>query len=116
MRTLIPYSAITQLARRDAALDPIPPRSLRPDLPPALQAVILRGMARLPARRYSSVLNFIFELTHLERVDVAAAERAFRTAPRRVRMPRWLAYAALTLLPILLFALLFLTAWMHLLH
>ncbi len=38
------------------ARDPVPPpRSLRPGLPPALEAVILRALARDPAERFASV-------------------------------------------------------------
>lgn len=34
--------------------DPIPPRQVNPDIPPSLEAVIMRAMAKSPSERYSS--------------------------------------------------------------
>jgi hypothetical protein len=41
---------------------PVAPRAVRPDLPPELEAVILRGMARNPADRFASATELGTEL------------------------------------------------------
>ncbi len=52
--------------RRRLAGPPAPPRALRPDVPPALERVILRLLEREPARRFASagqVVRVLEELT-----------------------------------------------------
>ncbi len=70
-----PYALIL----RHIHTPPPPPRSLRPDLPPALEAVLLRALAKEPAGRYASAADF------------AAALRASLVKPAPTR--RGLAYA-----------------------
>lgn len=55
-----PYDAETQYGILDAHLhaNPTPPIALRPDLPPALNAAILKAMARDPSERYNSAKEF----------------------------------------------------------
>ena len=45
--------------------EPPAPRELRPDLPPALEAVIARAMARERAERYASAQEFMAALAHV---------------------------------------------------
>lgn len=52
----LPFDADTPVATALAQVneEPVPPRQVRPSIPPALEAVILRAMRKNPADRYSS--------------------------------------------------------------
>jgi serine/threonine-protein kinase len=52
----LPFDADTPVATALAQVneDPIPPRQVRPSIPPALEAVIMRAMRKSPAERYGS--------------------------------------------------------------
>lgn len=56
----LPYEASTQPALVHAILNvpPRPPSTLRPDLPPLLDQIILKAMQKDPAERYKSWLEF----------------------------------------------------------
>jgi eukaryotic-like serine/threonine-protein kinase len=80
--------------RRRVWRDPVPPRTLRPVTPPVLQEIILRCLEPLPDARYQSATDLLFELRHLDLVELTErAQRTqqsdFRTAlGRRLRAPR----------------------------
>ena len=59
--------ALFDLLRMHVEATPVPPRSLRPDLPRAMEAVILRAMEKDPARRFQST-------TELAEALLASAE------------------------------------------
>lgn len=52
----LPFDADTPVATALAQVnqEPVPPRQVRPSVPPALEAVIMRAMRKSPADRYSS--------------------------------------------------------------
>ena len=52
--------------------DPKPIHKLRPDVPPALEAVAMHAMRRLPEHRYPSAEAMLADLEHLDQVDPAA--------------------------------------------
>ena len=56
----LPYTATTQAALAYAILStpPAPPATLRPDLPPLLDRIVLKAIAKEPADRYPSWLEF----------------------------------------------------------
>jgi eukaryotic-like serine/threonine-protein kinase len=56
----LPYTATTQAALAYAILNvaPAAPKTLRPELPPLLDHIVLKAMARNPAERYRSWLDF----------------------------------------------------------
>ncbi len=58
---------------------PLPPRRLRPDLPPWLQEIILHCLEVDPRERYQAASHLAFDLRHPDLVRLSA--RAERTAP-----------------------------------
>jgi eukaryotic-like serine/threonine-protein kinase len=61
-------------------LDPVPPlRSTRPELPPALERVVLKSLAKAPADRFPSTAAFSEALTHAG-APPSLARRAARPA------------------------------------
>jgi len=52
--------------------DPKPLRSHRKDVPPALEAVVLKAMRRYPEHRYQSAAELLLDLDHLDEVDPAS--------------------------------------------
>jgi serine/threonine protein kinase len=61
----LPYYASSQAALAYAILSkpPEPPLTLRPDLPPVLDQIVLKAIEKDPARRYASWLEFGKELS-----------------------------------------------------
>jgi non-specific serine/threonine protein kinase len=69
--------------------EPVPPRALRPDCPPALQETILRCLEVDPARRHASAAQLAFDLAHPDcLVLTERAERVHR-APLGATLKRW---------------------------
>ncbi len=70
--------------------DPVPPRALKPAIPPALQETILKCLEPLPDRRPASAEELAFDLRHPDLVELteraARAERAGFSATLR----RWM--------------------------
>jgi serine/threonine protein kinase len=90
---------------------PVPPRELNPEIPPQLQEVIYRALERDPRNRYATANEFAWDLEHLDEVGVA--DRAELHDWKRRRTPwarRALFYAAMALIPIVIFGLLLLVA------
>ncbi|MDQ6615988.1 MAG: serine/threonine protein kinase [Actinomycetota bacterium] len=52
--------------------DPKPIHKLRPDVPPALEAVVMHAMRRHPEHRYPSAKAVLADLEHLDQLDPAA--------------------------------------------
>jgi serine/threonine protein kinase len=91
--------------------NPIPPRELNPEISPALQEVIYRALEREPQNRYSTANEFAWDLEHLDQVGVA--DRAELRDWKQRRTPwvrRALFYAAMALIPIVIFGLLIFVA------
>ncbi len=55
-----PFDApsLYELLRQQVEVDPPPPSALRPDLPPGMQAVIAKALAKDPRQRYQSAQEF----------------------------------------------------------
>jgi len=90
---------------------PIPPRQLDPTITPQMQEILYRALERDPKNRYATAADFAHDLKNQETVGVAprVAEAAWekRQSPA---LRRALTYAALALLPVIVFLLLFLVA------
>jgi len=49
--------------------NPVPIHKLRPDVPPALEAVVMHAMRRQPAHRYQTADALVADLDHLDQVN-----------------------------------------------
>lgn len=69
-----PFSGDTPLAVMAAHLraDPRRPTELRPEVPAALEAVVLRALRRRPESRYADASELVADLEHLNELDVTA--------------------------------------------
>ncbi len=79
-----------QSAREVLAGGPPPaPRSLRPDIPTVLEAIILKAMARNTAERYRSMEEFLLFLREVDKlpVDGAASEPPLAPPPQPAVAP-----------------------------
>ena len=82
-----PFEAATfaQLQRQILESRPVPPRSLQPAIPQALQAICLKAMSRRPEDRYASAAELAADLEcHLADEPVTAYPE-----PIRLRLARW---------------------------
>ena len=94
--------------------DPISPRRLKPEITREMQETIFRALEREPRDRYGSAREFAYDLRHPEQV-------AFATRPRLPRMDRSdsakarrrLLFLLAAILPLLIFALLYLISRHH---
>lgn len=77
--------------RRRLYFDPVPPRRLRPELPPSLQEIILHCLEISAEARYATAAQPAHDLTHLD--QVALTERGQRTSQSGLMAAakRWLA-------------------------
>ena len=107
----VPFSGPNPFAvMNDRLLNaPVPPRTLEPSITPQLQEILYRALEREPKNRYHSAREFAHDLKHQDQVGVAdrVVESRKRQSPGTRRL---LLYAGLALLPVLIFALLYLVA------
>ena len=90
---------------------PIPPREANPAISPQLQEVIYRALEREPQNRYSTANEFAWDLEHLDQVEVPERQELRDWKRRRAPwLKRVLFYAAMALIPIVVFGLLLLVA------
>lgn len=69
------------LVQQSLDADPTPPSALRPEIAPALDALVLRAIARDPACRFPTVRAFLAELEGMNAVAAASAAAGLE-APR----------------------------------
>jgi len=94
-----PYDRLTKY--------PVPPREIDPIISPQLQEVLYRAIERDPANRYAGAHEFAVDLSNLERVGVT--ERPEIKMWKKQRTAKWrriLFFAALALVPLIIFGLL----------
>lgn len=105
----VPFSGPNPLAVMNDRLvkDPPPPRTLNAEIPPEIEEIIFRALERDPRHRYATAGEMHWDLEHPELVGVE--ERGASNRRRATRRPgtsrRFLLYAGLALLPIVLFGL-----------
>ncbi len=66
---------------------PVPPRSIVPDIPENLEAVILRALGKRPTDRYLTAQAFLDDLKRVQDGRDVAAPAAFVEEPTRVMSP-----------------------------
>ncbi len=76
-------------------VDPVPPRSYRPELPPWLQEVVTRCLEPEAARRYPSAAHLAFDLAHPAQVEVSARGRNTQPTSFWTHTKRWLKAAGM---------------------
>jgi eukaryotic-like serine/threonine-protein kinase len=87
-----------------------PESSVDREIPAPLYEIIRRALERDPARRYASARHFAHDLNHPEEIELSHLETPAEVR-RSVRAPRLtLAYLALALIPVAIFALLLIIA------
>ena len=110
---VVPFSGPNPFAVMNDRLlnQPVPPRQLEPSITPQIQEIVYRAMEREPKNRYASAREMVHDLLHQDEVGIAARPDAeewkTRRSPGRRRM---MLYAALVLIPLLLFGLLVLVS------
>ncbi|MBI5380228.1 MAG: bifunctional protein-serine/threonine kinase/phosphatase [Nitrospirae bacterium] len=76
----LPYGDLFQQAR-PAFKEPVPPSRHNPGIGPELEAVVLKAVARDPAKRYQEASALLYDLEHLDRVSPAQAEPLLGRGP-----------------------------------
>ena len=110
---VVPFSGPNPFAVMNDRLlnQPVPPRQLEPSITPQIQEIVYRAMEREPKNRYASAREIAHDLLHQSEVGIAARPDAeqwkTRRSPGRRRV---VLYAALVLIPLLLFGLLVLVS------
>ena len=113
---VVPFSGPNPFAVMNDRLlnQPEPPREIEPSISLQLQEIVYRAMEREPKNRYASAREMAHDLLHQDEVGVAArpdaAQWKTRRSPEKRRM---LLYAALALIPIVLFGLLLFVSRHH---
>jgi serine/threonine protein kinase len=106
----VPFSGPNPFATMNERLlnNPVPPRELDPKISPELQEIIYRAIERDPKNRYAHAREFSQDLRHQDGVGVAADRLELKDwRKRKSGWPRRvLNYAALALIPIVIFGLL----------
>jgi|CZKL01.1.fsa_nt_gi serine/threonine protein kinase len=112
----VPFSGPNPLAVMNDRLvkEPVPPRELNSDIPPELEEIIFRALAKEPRHRYANASDMVWDLEHPEQVGIE--DRGVRPS-RRGRCSlfdtlnrRVLLYAGLALVPVVLFGLMLILA------
>jgi nucleotide-binding universal stress UspA family protein len=76
--------------RRRLYVDPVPPRALRPELPPWLQEVILRCLEPSAEARYATAAQLAHDLAHPDQIPLTARASRLQRAGALVVARRWL--------------------------
>jgi eukaryotic-like serine/threonine-protein kinase len=109
----VPFSGPNPFAVMNDRLlnQPVPPRELETSITPQIQEIVYRAMEREPKNRYASAREMAHDLLHQDEVGIAARPDAERWKSRRSPVRRRvLLYAALILIPLVLFGLLLLVS------
>lgn len=109
---VVPFSGPNPLAVMNARVlnDVKPPRELNLEISPELEEIMFRALEREPRHRYATASEMMWDLEHQEQVGVEPrAERPVNLGGRKFNR-KLLLYAAMALVPIVLFAMMLLLA------
>jgi serine/threonine-protein kinase len=108
----VPFSGPNPLAVMNERVlhDPKPARSLRPEIPAEIDEVLSRALVRDPRFRYATASEMAWDLEHQEQVGVDDAARPKLRVRFSVDKRKALIYAALALIPVLIFGLMIVLA------
>ena len=92
----LPFGAPGRIAqvRRRVWRDPVPPSAMRPEIPSALQEIILRCLEPVPDRRYASAEELAFDLRHLDLVVLTERAGRKERAGAKATFGKWLRLGA----------------------
>ncbi|HYH61944.1 MAG TPA: PASTA domain-containing protein [Solirubrobacterales bacterium] len=78
----VPFDADTAvaIALKQISEPPVPPRQLNPEIPPALDAVVLKALQKDPADRFSSATEFLRALDEAEANPAAGGTAVYAAA------------------------------------
>jgi serine/threonine-protein kinase len=94
--------------------EPTPPSTLEPSISPQLEEIIYRALERDPKNRYAHAHDFCYDLEHPEQVGVSSRPESTQWQKRKSPVARRvLLYVSFALIPIVVFALLFLISRSH---
>jgi serine/threonine protein kinase len=97
----VPFTGPSPFKAMSARLNenPVSIRELRPDVSPALEAVVMTAMRRMPEHRYQTVAALLDDLEHLDDLDPAgfdlSAEPAYHGKPSAGDVGAMLRFAAI---------------------
>lgn len=75
--------------RKRLYTDPVPPRAIKPDLPPWLQEVILRCLEVAPDKRYQSAAQIAQDLQHPDQIALTPRADRLGTSGKLKTLSRW---------------------------
>jgi eukaryotic-like serine/threonine-protein kinase len=108
----VPFVGPNPLAvMNERLLNPVkPPHELNSEISPQLEEILYRALEREPRHRYATASELMWDLEHQEQVGIESrSEKPVNVAGRKVNR-KVLLYAALALVPVVLFALMLLMA------
>lgn len=75
--------------RRRLYVEPVPPRAIRPELPPWLQEIVLHCLEVRPERRYQSAAQLALDLREPGGVALTARAEKLQVSGAMLRLKRW---------------------------
>jgi len=117
-----PFSGANAFAIMNDRLlrDPVPPRTVNPQISPPLQTIILHALEREPKNRYASARAFAHDLRHPEQVEVIESHGVSpnvlpirKDEGKKAKSNRTWIYIVIAIIPLLIFGLLFLMSRGH---
>jgi serine/threonine-protein kinase len=89
-RVPYPVEHALEAMRRKVETEPPLVRHLRPDVPPAFEAIVYRALRRRPDERYQSMTELAYDLAHLEEVRIPDAYLPDEPPPKPLGdLPPW---------------------------